>query len=323
MKDYIDIAKQYFKALEGLHLYPPIRSAWALAWMITLTIWVASIVWFFGNITSDDGPGFWIVIVPEVIWLLVVFRIKILRRERLLSDTNLRFGTSFSSPEECRRHLLAVLLKRPPSGFLTVAKEIDDLTLLQKTFRKPSDLRWSEIGRTIYDRDSKSRLLTLLIIPVSMIVTLIAKSDASLDTLFEVLMDPGIPSFLAFLIALAAGFFALFVGIQTLTWMLMDGLTSWSTKLLGTSQRWVLGYLVRDLALYHRGIDSAQDAKDEVAATNASTSITQERPSSEEHPSPQLTSPSARGEAGGARTSAWSSPYQDVQYDSRCFFGSP
>lgn len=271
VKDYIDIAKQYFKALEGLHLYPPLKSAWSVAWMIMLAVWAASIAWYFGSHAPDTRPGFWVVLIPEIIWLRITFRIQTLRQQRLVTDTNRRFGTSFSSPEECRRHFLTALLKRPPSSFLSVAKEIDDLMLLQKKFRKHSDLSLSELGRKIYDRDSKARLLTLLIVPVSMAVALIAKSDTTLDTLFEVYSDSGARSLVALLAVAAAVFFALFVGLQTLMWTIMDGLTSWSTKLLGTSQRWVLGYLVRDLAHYHSPIDSTKVAGNEVAATDAAT----------------------------------------------------
>lgn len=259
MKDYIDIAKQYFKALEGLHLYPPLRSAWSLAWMITLAVWVASIVWYFGQNTSDTRPSFWVVLVPEIIWLLVTFRIQTLRQQRLVKETNQRYGTFFSSPEECKRHLLTTFLKRPPSSFLSAAREIDDLMLLQRKFRKLSDLNASKLGRKIYDKDSKDRLLTLLIVPISIVVTLIAKSDATLETLFEVYSDPGARSLLTLVFVAAAVIFALVVGLETLFWTILDGLASWSTKLLGTAQRWLLGYLVRDLAHYHCPTDSMKN----------------------------------------------------------------
>lgn len=321
MKDYIDIAKQYFKALEGLHLYPPLKSAWSLAWMIMLAVWAASIAWYFGSHAPDTRPGFWIVLIPEIIWLLITFRIQTLRQQRLVTDTNRRFGTSFSSSEECRRHLLTALLKRPPSSFLSVGKEIDDLMLLQRKFRKHSDLSVSELGRKIYDRDSKSRLLTLLVVPVSMAVALIAKSDTTLDTLFEVYSDPGVRSLLAFLAVAAAVIFALVVGLQTLFWTIMDGLASWSTKLLGTSQRWALGYLVRDLAHYHCPTDSTKDAGNDVAATikasGSSSLIT------DEGRAPQPLSPLSHRPVEGLATTHWTNPYVGVKYGPYCYPSLP
>ncbi len=252
MKDYIDIAKQYFKALEGVHLYPPLSSIWLIAWCVMSAVWVASLGWFlFGNHGHNTKPGVWTFLVPEVLWLFITFRIQAIKQQRFLLDTTQRYGTAFSSSEDCRRHLLTMLLQQSPSKFLSVAKEIDDLISLQTKFRKYSDLSLSELGRKVYDRDSKARLLTLLIVPVSMIVALMAKSEATLDTLFEAFYDPGARALLGFIVVAATVFFMLFVGIQTLFWTIADALASWSTTLFDTSHRWVVGYLVRDLLQYH------------------------------------------------------------------------
>lgn len=252
MQDYIDIAKQYFKASEGVHLYPPLSSIWLIAWCVMSAVWVASFGWFLvGDHTLGTRPGIWTFLLPEVLWLLITFRIQNLKQQSFVLDTNQRYGTSFSSSEDCRRYVLTTLLQQSPSKFLAVAKEIDDLTSLQTKFRKYSDLSWSELGRKIYDRDSKARLLTLLIVPVSMIVALMAKSEATLDTLFDAFSDPEARALLGVILVAAAVFFMLFVGIQTLFRTIMDALASWSSKLFGTSHRWVVGYLVRDLVQYH------------------------------------------------------------------------
>lgn len=210
-------------------------------------------------------------------------------------------------------------------GFVERLQEIDDLMLLQRKFRKRSDLSWPELGRKIYDRDSKARLLTLLIVPVSMTVALIAKSDATLDTLFEVYSDPGARSILVLLAVVATVIFALFVGLQTLSWTIIDGLTSWSTKLLGTSQRWALGYLVRDLALYHCPIDAMKHAESEAAvpdapttAASSSSSVTTDK---RRAPLPQF--PLSHTPAEGLATRTWTNPYVGVKYGPHCYPSLP
>jgi len=257
LKDYIDIAKLYFRHLEGLHLYPSLKTPWALAWLAVTAVWLGTLARFaILDHSSRDEMGIATILVPEVLWLLVTFRIQALKERRLVEETNRHLGTSFNSPSECRRHVLAAAVAAHPSEFLRFAKEIDELISLKRKFRKYSDLSWTELGRKIYDRDSKARLLTLMIALVSITVALAAKSDATLETLFEVYSEPTARDFLLMVAAWTAILFALYIGLQVLVRTIIDGLALWSIKLLGGSPRWLLEYLVRDLVMYHSSIES-------------------------------------------------------------------
>lgn len=251
MNDYVEVAKKYFRDLDGLHLYPW-RSTWFQAWVVSTVVWFLALVVFFAfHRDLGLGTGIPIILVPELLWLALTFRIQTLKESRMVEETNARLGTSFSSPAECRRHVLADAVKASPPDFLRIAKEIDDLIGLQRRFRKSSDQSWAELWRRIYDRDSKARLLTLMIALLSMIVALTARSNATLETLFEVYSEPSARSFMAVISLLAATLFALTIGFQVFVRTLLDGLASWSTKLFGGSQQWLLGYLVRDLIKYY------------------------------------------------------------------------
>lgn len=256
MNDYIDIAKQYFRHLEGLHLYPSLRNAWTLSWLAATAVWLTILARFATlDHSSRDEIGIAAILVPEVIWLLITFRIQTLKERRLVEETNRRLGTSFESPSECRRHVLAAAVAAPPSEFLRVAKEIDELMSLKRRFRKYSDLSWAELGRKIYDRDSKARLLTLMIALVSITVALAAKSDATLETLFEVYSERAARELLLIVAVWATIFFVLYVGLQVLVRTIIGGLALWAIKLLGGSPQWLLEYLVRDLVMYHSNIE--------------------------------------------------------------------
>lgn len=320
MKDYIDIAKQYFKALEGLHLYPSLRTGWPLAWGVMFAIWLASIAWVaFGDHQPGNKPSFLAILIPEIIWFVITARIQTLKQQRSIEEVNRGFGTSFPSSEECRRHLLTVMLKRPPSSFLAVAQEIDDLMSIQKKFRKHSDQSWSELARYIYDRDSKARLLTLMIAALSMIVALTAKSDATLETLFDVYSDPGGQAFLAVIAVGAAVLFMLYMGLQIFFRTVMDGIASWSTKLFGTSQRWVLGYLVRDLTLHHCGVDPVPEAQDHATAASTAASLPPEC-----HPSSanERQAPPGHSVTEVRNTQCWTSLPIKMKYDPSRYIGT-
>lgn len=252
MDRYIQLARQYFQQLEGLHLYPSPRSPWSWAWLISTVIWLATLVYF---VTAKDKShdGFYLILVPEVLWLLVTFKITALKEKRLVAAINTRMGASFTSAGECRSHVLSSVMGTPPSEFLKSAKEIDELLSLQRKFRKPSDLTASELAKNIYDRDSKARLLTLLIALVTMTVALSVRTDATLETVFEVFSEPSVRGFAMFVTLLVATAFLAFIGLRICVLAIIDGLASWSAKLLNTSifSTWTLSYLVRDLVRYH------------------------------------------------------------------------
>lgn len=252
MNHYLNIAKEYFQHLEGLQLYPSLKSFWSWAWIFSTGIWLATLVRFveMDHATRSAG-GFVSILAPEAIWLIVTFRINAWKERQIVDATNRRLGTSFKSASECRCHVLTSVMAVPPSEFLKTAKEIDDLVSLQRKFRKYSDLTLSELGRNIYDRDSKARLLALIIALVSMTVALAAKSDTTLETLFDVYSEPGNRGFLLMVAFVVTVAFIVYVGLRIFVLTVVDALASWTIKLFGGSKSWLLAYLIRDLVTYH------------------------------------------------------------------------
>lgn len=254
MKHYLEIAKKYFSDMEGLHLYPSYRTLWFWAWVATTGLWLTSFIYFLATQQSLLGRNVHVsILLPEALWLVVAMCISNWKEKRLISATNERYDTSFSSITECRRFLLSSVVAVASSDFLKTAKEIDDLLALQRKFRKYSELTASDLWRKIYDRDSKARLLTLTIALVTMTVALSVRSNATLETLFDVYSEPGNRQFMAFIAGIAASMFFVFVGLQILTLTVVDGLVLWTIKLSRGSMfsGWLLSYLVRDLVLYH------------------------------------------------------------------------
>lgn len=254
LKHYLGIAKQYFLDMEGLQLYPSYRTLWFWAWLATTGLWLTSFIYFLATQQPLLGQNIHVsVLVPEALWLVVVMCISKWKERELISAANRRFETSFSSVTECRRFLLSSAVAVAPYDFLKTATEIEDLLALQRKFRKYSDLTSSDLWSKIYDRDSKARLLALIIALVTMTVALSVRSSATLETLFDVYSEPGNRQFMAFVAGMATLMFVVFVGLQILTLSIVDGLALWAIKLSRGSMfsGWLLSYLVRDLVLYH------------------------------------------------------------------------
>lgn len=211
--------------------------------------------WYFvtSGYAASGASAFPIIVVPEVIWLGITFWIRSWKDDRILEATNRELASNFKSVDECRLQLLQSVTGRRPSEFLEVAKEVDDLVSLKRKFRKNSDLTWAEFVRSIYDSDSKARLLTLAIVLVSTTVALSVRSDATLDAVFDLFTEPAGQELLLLLAVIATVIYFGLIGLRVFVFTLVEVVTSWSIKFLGetVSPGWLLSYLIRDLVTYH------------------------------------------------------------------------
>jgi len=255
LKNYLAIAQEYFKHLEGFHLYPTLKNYRSWFWIFSTFIWLWLLVKYFPEAPSlHEAKGFTFIVIPEIVWLISTSLITDWKNKKLIESTNLRLGTTFTTTEECRYKMLESLIKVPSTEFFKIAKEIDDLITLEQKFRKRSNITFADIMSNIYDRDSKARLLTLTIALVSIILALVAKSDATIEALFEAYSDPAAIKLFE-LVALLMGMgFVIFVGLRIMILIIIEGIASWMLKLFGAStisSRWLLSYLIRDLVIYH------------------------------------------------------------------------
>lgn len=263
MKYYLRIAGKYFRHFEGRHLYPSWGNYRLWLWFIALAVWVYALFHFaLSGYAARGASAFPSIVLPEVVWLAITFWIRSWKDRQILDATNKELAANFQSMEECRLQMLRSVVGKESSDFLNVAKEIDDLVSLKRRFRKHSDLTWAEFARSIYDGDSKARLLTLAIVLVSTTVALAVRSDATLDAVFDLVTEPAGQGFLAFLAGIFTLIFFAMIGLRVFAFTVIDVLASWSIKLLGEtmSPGWLLSYLIRDLVTFHGSEVSADDS---------------------------------------------------------------
>lgn len=248
--------------MEGWHLYPSLKSLWLWVWLVATILWLYASFEFFSEAHASyfSSQTFYLVL-TEVIWLGITKRIVSLKEQKLINQTNEKFAKSFTTISQCRYHVLSSVIGVPSSKYFEVAEEIDGLFSLHKKFNKNSNINWSEVWRSIYDSESKSRLITLGIALVSMTVVLAAKS-ANLETLFEVFSEKAYRGMMGMLLLMTTMMFFLYIGLRILTLTVVDALAPWFMKLFGGSTSWLLGYLIRDLVTFHN--ETSQEL-DEIA----------------------------------------------------------
>lgn len=265
MKHFLKIAGKYFRHFEGRHLYPSWGNYRLWLWFTSLGGWIYSI-WYFATsgYAANGASAFPFIAVPEAIWLGISFWIRSWKDNQILEATNRELGSNFKSIDECRFQMLRSVTGKEPLEFLEIAKEIDDLVSLKRKFRKNSDLTWAEFIRSIYDSDSKARLLTLAIVLVSTTVALSVRSNVTLDAVFDLFTDPAGQGLLLLIAVIATATFFGLIGLRVFVFTLVEVVTSWSIRFLGetVSPGWLLSYLVRDLVTYHGSNTVSGEVKD-------------------------------------------------------------
>lgn len=263
MNFYLKIAGKYFKHFEGRHLYPSWGNFRVLLWFLSLGVWMYSLWYFATTAYAAEGAGaFTYIVAPEVVWLGITFWIRSWKDARVVETTNRELGTNLKSMNECRLHMLRSVTGKEPFEFIGVAQEINDLVSLKRKFRKNYELTWAELMRSIYNSDSKARLLTLAVVLVSTTVALSIRSDATLDAVFDLFTTSAGQGFLLSLALAGSVLFFGLVGLRVFIFTITEAITSWSIKFWGetVSPDWLLSYLVRNLVTYHGSDTESNEA---------------------------------------------------------------
>lgn len=255
MNAYYKVAQNYFRHVEGWHLYPGPREPWMWAWMTLAVAWVASLVWTFQRVPNILSWQFALVIALELALILVGGWISS-RKDAALFGVPPGQKVNSSDLEAFRSKLLCEYLAVSPDEFLRVANEISSLIDMRKKFRRPSEIDWGLIFRKFYDPDSKQRLLAVFLAGLTVFTALTLKIG-DLPTIFEALDSQDVHQLLGGVLTITALVFVVFIGVQVLSAVLWNALIIWVAKSLKTSfsDEAALRYLVRDLLLLYRPFD--------------------------------------------------------------------
>ena len=255
MDDYRARAKDYFRQMEGWHLYRRPTHWLILSLAVVSVMWAVSIGWLL--LTADHGNVWtmklFFAVIGEFAVLLLLSKLQDQKKARLIESVNARYSADLSTENECRALVLNCVMNRPASQFLHAAKDISEALALEKQFRRSNEIEDGFVMRRIYDPDSKPRLLAVTLGAITVFTALLMRSLPDGPPLFEILGDPGIHSLLTLLLIAAAVAFAMMVGIHVL-WGAFSNLAAiWFAK---TSWRKdspiALEYLARDLVRFYK-----------------------------------------------------------------------
>lgn len=251
MDDYYKLAAAYFKEFEPRSSFPGLKSYhWYLTVLLFALFCYFGYEFFLVEMPSTEKP-FWQFLALEWAFLLSCGLIAIHRFKETVRATS---EESDIKPIErlsiSKRAKLEKLLNKPASQFITTAKEIIEFRDLEKACRSKADQE--EVWSTIYDPDSKARLLAFFTALLSLVVAFLGKNEGF--NLVEALSDDVTLSLIAALAKLILISFIAVIGARFFLRQLLEFLPWLISTVFPAlhSRQTTLDYLIRDLIQYHR-----------------------------------------------------------------------
>lgn len=255
MNEYYRLADLYFQAFEDRRLYPSLRTWHWYAWTASLVA-----LGFFAHhqigLPARDVGGFSTLLMLAIDLCIAgtTVQISTFKERSILAAARAEHGKAFLSLDDCRTAVLEKPLGTKADRFAATAKECSDLLALQKAHRLRNECDLADLGRKIYDPDSKARLLAIVMGALALFVALMSKQlPEGSPTLLEILADGGVWQLVRFVVVVAAIMFGVLMGVDAALVAGINATATWWVKLFGRSKRsrLALRYLLRDLVRLH------------------------------------------------------------------------
>ncbi len=255
MNQYYAIAWKYYCRFQSLAHYDSFFT-WKMAAFV-----LGSIGMCFGfalAIANASFGQFWdyigICIASEVAMLAGAVMIEARRRENIVKAINAEYSTRFEDVKSCKARVLQDLLNRPRHEFFQAAQETCDLLALDDRMRMPIEMGWAECVEYVYNPDSKARILALALALVTVVITLLFRTDESRDMLLGALSSAAYWKLLLQFTYISVAAFIVLIGLQLAVRQVLHVLGSKLIMLQGENlrSRRALKFLIRDLAQLHR-----------------------------------------------------------------------
>jgi len=272
MNEFHTIARTYFRQVEGWHLYRAQGDRLLWLWIALVGLGVLCFVWPLGNAIRKSEwvqYGVWlgVILVIEVVVLAITLRIVNRKSAALIAEVARQHSVVMKTEQECRAFLLSKLLERPTDKFFAVAKEISDLLKLRQEFRALHEIEPDQFWKSVYDRDSKPRLIAVTLGAITVFTALTIRSIPEGPSLFDVLTNEDSQTFVKKVLALCISLFVLLVLARVAVANFWHVATTWWTKSVSSKEsRTALRHLARDLVLFHKPVEVKDSGEGPTAA---------------------------------------------------------
>lgn len=252
MDEYRRLADQYFRLTEGVGLYPGLRSWHWYVWIVTLVVFLSGLGYATSRRSSWIDPGL-MIIAFEIPFLLCCVAIEQFK-QRALAIRLSAGGTASAELHKARRQSLEQICSMPATEFAKLAKECADLHALSKVHAIRPVFSMTRLLGTIYDRDSKARVLALGLAGLATFVALLNKSLPEPIDVMAVVSDGGAWQFVGLFCFVAFIVFVVCLGLVAAARQVGSFLRLWWARVTATSaaRDVAITHFIHDLVRYHQ-----------------------------------------------------------------------
>jgi hypothetical protein len=255
MRRYLILARSYFLAFEGRHLYPGPSSFLFWLWLSSTLMFVTVLSWY---LWANWGSSFngWTVppmLAAEAFFLFYLGKIRERKDSETLAAFNQREESGFSSTAECKIRLLRKYLGISQEGFLDVAEEILRLRQAEIAVERPVSGLLRRKWKFIFDPAAKDRLANLVLGFGSAMLAIAVAGDSKFDGALDILFNQVFQGVLLLVAVLAGIVFVVWLATLLLLAAFYELAMAWLRKFAkrADGSTLELEYLVRDLVQYH------------------------------------------------------------------------
>lgn len=265
MNEMMKIAGEYFNRFEGRHLYPKWRSYhWLLLALASIafiaTGWHGAATLFANRGLKSNGISLVLVLLCEFAVIGSIHHISEYRQKKLAGPQAKTRSEVNAKINVLRVAALKDLTQSPPTKFLMLVKDCQELVKLKKELRTSEEQGVADFRERLYASDSKARILSLVLLLLTASLTLLVRSLPPDFDFVEVMLDGGFLTLVATMLVVSALFFIMLTGMTMLLRVVLQGGHMWMAKLLGLNQsQLALKYFLRDLVRFHRFTDAQSE----------------------------------------------------------------
>lgn len=259
MRDLHTLSHRYYEVFYSYRAHIGLASIYTLAVTLSFGCFSASVVcmlFYKQELMSHFSE--WVIMSfafgSEIVFIFVWLAVNSLKDQRAKQKVEMAMGRNFQLLSDAKKAWLEAIVDVPRTEYFTLAKQLSEALDLKEKHRSTFGLSIQSLVRSVYDPDSKSRVVSFMVFVLSFSALLLLRtyeaSAVPIDFIFEIYQNPSEALILIVIVAV-------------LIWILMIALIfskEFIIAVLSSLSLWVDGKQSQSRTNANRFIEALLDA---------------------------------------------------------------
>ncbi|WP_022958818.1 hypothetical protein [Spongiibacter tropicus] len=199
MKDLHTLSHRYYEAFYSYRAHIGLVSIYTLAVALSFACFSAGVVCMLfykqelaAHFSEKEISSF--AFGSEIVFIVVWLAVNFLKDQRAKRKVGTAMGRNFRDLSDAKRAWLEAIVDVPRTEYFSLAKELSDSLDLKEKHRSTLGPSLQSLARSIYDPDSKARVVSFMIFALSVSALVLLRayetSAVPVDFIFEIYQKP-------------------------------------------------------------------------------------------------------------------------------------